>query len=83
MNPTRLSSVLSMLTPCGRKLLSGTMRLPFPVCPELSVLESFEKLDDSIWTTITPQTNVTVDSSDIQDLTIRGLTQCRLLPKYN
>lgn len=58
------------------------MRLPFPIYPELSVMEAFEKLDDPIWTTITPKTNVTVDSTDLQDITVRGLTKCRLLPKY-
>lgn len=81
-NPVRLSSFLSRLIPYGRKLLSGTIRLPFPIYPETSILECFEKLSDPIWTTVTPQTNVTVDSSDLHDITIRGLNKFRLLPKY-
>ncbi|XP_065216206.1 protein misato [Planococcus citri] len=79
-NPIRLSSFLSRLVPSGRKLLNGTMRLPFPVYPETSILECFEKLSDPIWTPVTPHVNVTVDSSDLHDITIRGLNKFRLLP---
>lgn len=80
-NITRLSSLLSQMSPCGRKLLSGTIRLPFPVYPDLSILESLEGLENSIWTSLTPKTNVTIESSALQIFSARGLSSFILLPK--
>ncbi|XKL67113.1 hypothetical protein PGB90_010533 [Kerria lacca] len=79
-NITRLSSLLSNLSPCGRKLLSGTLRLPFPVYPELSILECLESLEMPLWTSVTPKNDITVDSSDMQEVNIRGLSSFKLLP---
>lgn len=79
-NITRLSSLLSQMSPCGRKLLSGTIRLPFPVYPDLSILESLEGLENSIWTSLTPKTNVTIESSALQIFSARGLSSFILLP---
>lgn len=79
---SKLSQVLSKLTPSGRKLLTGTLRLPFPVYPELSVLESLEMQTDLFWTTITPNASVTLETSPLQEIGIRGLSSFSLFPRY-
>jgi hypothetical protein len=76
-----MSSLLSKLNPCGRKLLTGSMRLPFPLYAGHSVLESMEKLVEPQWTSLTPMTNVTVDSAPLQQMTVRGLSSFALLPR--
>lgn len=80
-NITRLSSLLSKMSPCGRKLLIGTMRLPFPVYPGLSILESLEGLERPFWTSLTPKTDVTANSAPLQELYARGLSAFSLLPR--
>lgn len=80
-NAVCLNNFTSNLTPCGRNLLSATMRLPFPVYPDESVLESFEELDDPFWTSLTPKTNVTIDTSALNELAVRGLSSLSLFPR--
>ncbi len=77
----RLSTFLANLTPCGRKLLTATVRLPFPVYPDISILESLESLQDPFWTTITPKANVTLNTVICQEIAVRGLSSFSLLPK--
>ena len=80
-NIKQMTSLLQELTPCGRKLLSGTMRLPFPLYAGYSILESLEKFEEPCWTTITPRANVTVESAAKHQLTVRGLSSFALLPR--
>lgn len=62
--------------------MTGSLRLPFPVYPELSILESLEMETDSFWTTITPNTQIALETSPLQEISIRGLSSFSLLPRY-
>lgn len=72
-----LSDFCTDLTNYGRKLVGAGLSMPFPMDQEDTLIDCLDKMEDNLFTQLSPNTNIGTDRI-VQSISIRGINELKL-----